>query len=125
VREADLLVHIVDISHPDFEEHIRVVNETLSEIKAGDKPTILLFNKIDAYTFVERDPFDLGPVEKENLSLEDLEQTWMGKAHAPVMFISAREKTNIEEFKQLLYEEVKKIHISRYPYNNFLFEKTE
>ena len=123
VREADLLIHIVDISHPDFEEQIKVVNETLAEIGANDKPTVLLFNKIDAYTFVEKDPYDLGPVEKENLSLEDLKKSWMGRAHHPVMFISAKKKTNIEELKELLYEEVKKIHISRYPYNNFLFEK--
>ena len=123
VREADLLIHVVDISHPDFEEQIKVVNETLADIGANDKPTILLFNKIDAYTFTEKDPFDLGPVEKENLSLDDLKKSWMGKAHHPVMFISARDRTNIEDFKELLYEEVKKIHISRYPYNNFLFEK--
>jgi len=123
VREADLLIHVVDISHPDFEEQINVVNDTLAEIQANDKPTILLFNKIDAYTFVERDPFDLGPVERENLSLEDLRKTWMGRSHHPALFISATERENIEEFKAVLYKEVKKIHISRYPYNNFLFEK--
>jgi GTP-binding protein HflX len=123
VREADLLLHVVDISHPDFEDQINVVNETLAELQANNKPTILLFNKIDAYTFVEKDPHDLGPIEKENLSLEDLKKSWMGKAHHPVMFISATDKTNIDTFKELLYEEVKRIHISRYPYNNFLFEK--
>jgi GTP-binding protein HflX len=123
VREADLLIHVVDISHPDFEEQINVVNDTLAEIQANDKPTILLFNKIDAYTFIERDPFDLSPVEKEQLTLEDLRKTWMGRSHHPALFISATERENIEEFKAVLYEEVKKIHISRYPYNNFLFEK--
>jgi GTP-binding protein HflX len=123
VREADLLLHVVDISHPDFEEQISVVNETLAELQANNKPTILLFNKIDAHTFKEKDPDDLGPVAKENLSLEDLKKSWMGRAHHPVMFISATAKTNIEGFKELLYEEVKRIHISRYPYNNFLFDK--
>lgn len=123
VREADLLLHVVDISHTDFAEQIHVVNGTLAEIGAGDKPTILLFNKIDAYTFNERDPFDLGPIEKENLTLQDLEQTWMGKAHATVVFISAKDRTNIDSLKEILYEEVKRIHISRYPYNTFLFEK--
>jgi GTP-binding protein HflX len=123
VREADLLIHVVDISHPDFEDQISVVNETLAELQANNKPTILLFNKIDAHTFIEKDPYDLGPVEKENLSLQELKKSWMGRAHHPVMFISATDKTNIEDFKGLLYEEVKRIHISRYPYNNFLFEK--
>jgi GTP-binding protein HflX len=123
VREADLLVHAVDISHPDFAEQIRVVNETLGEIGANDKPTMLLFNKIDAYRFIQRDPHDLEPEKKENLSLEELKKSWMGNSHHPVIFISATEKTNIEEFKALLYEEVKRIHISRYPYNNFLFDK--
>lgn len=123
VREADLLIHVVDISHPDFEEQINIVNDTLAEIQANNKPTILLFNKIDAYTFIERDPFDLSPVEKENLSLEDLKKTWMGNAQVPVMFISALKRSNLDDFKELLYEEVKRIHISRYPYNNFLFDK--
>jgi len=121
VREADLLVHIVDISHPDFEDQITVVNQTLAEIGAHDKPTILLFNKIDAYKHVERDPYDLGPLLKENLTLEDLKNTWMAKEHNPTLFISAVEKTNIEEFKNVLYDEAKKIHIRIYPYNNFLY----
>jgi GTP-binding protein HflX len=123
VREADLLIHVVDISHTGFEEQINVVNQTLAEIGADNKPTILLFNKIDAYSFMEKDPFDLTPSEKENLSLDDLKKTWMGRSHYPALFISATERTHLEEFKEILYEEVKKIHISRYPYNSFLFEK--
>jgi GTPase len=121
VREADLLVHIVDISHPDFEDQIAVVNQTLSEIGAHDKPMILLFNKIDAYTYIEKDPYDLGPVLKENLTLDDLKNTWMAKEHNPTLFISAVEKINIEELRSVFYEEVKKIHLKIYPYNNFLF----
>jgi len=123
VREADLLVHIVDISHSDFEDQIKVVNQTLAEIKASDKPTILLFNKIDAFNYVKKDPFDLTPVTRENLSLEDLKKTWMATTHYPTLFMSATQKINLEEFKQVLYEEVKKIHVRIYPYNNFLFEK--
>jgi GTP-binding protein HflX len=123
VREADLLVHIVDISHPDFEDQIKVVNQTLSEIKASDKPTILLFNKIDAFNYVKKDDDDLTPVLKENLSLEDLKRTWMATTHNPTLFMSALEKINLEECKSILYEEVKKIHVRIYPYNNFLFEK--
>jgi GTPase len=125
VREADLLVHIVDISHPDFEDQIRVVNQTLAEIKASDKPTILLFNKIDAFSYVKKDPFDLTPVTKENLSLDELKKTWMASTHYPTLFMSATQKINLEEFKQVLYEEVKKIHVKIYPYHNFLFEKSE
>jgi GTP-binding protein HflX len=125
VREADLLVHIVDISHPDFEDQVNVVNQTLAEIGAIDKPAILLFNKIDAYSFIRKDPFDLTPAGKENLSLDDLKKTWMSAAHYPTVFMSAVEKINVEEFKQVLYEEVKKIHIKIYPYNSFLFEKHE
>ncbi len=123
VREADLLVHIVDISHPDFEDQIRVVNQTLAEIGANNKPTILLFNKIDAYSYIEKDPFDLTPATKENLSLDDLKRTWMANEHNPTLFISAVEKINIEEFKNVLYDEVRKIHVTIYPYNNYLFEK--
>lgn len=124
VREADLLVHIVDISHPDFEDQVNVVNQTLADIGANNKPIILLFNKIDAYNFVQKDPFDLTPSGKENLSFDDLKKTWMNKSQYPTLFISAKKKINIEEFKNLLYEEVKKIHIKIYPYNNFLFYKT-
>jgi GTP-binding protein HflX len=123
VREADLLVHVVDISHNDFEDQLKVVNQTLAEIGASNKPTILLFNKIDAYSFVQKDPFDLTPATKENLSLDDLKNSWMNNTHSPTVFMSAIEKTNMEEFKSVLYEEVKKIHLKIYPYNNFLFEK--
>lgn len=125
VREADLLVHVVDISHPDFEDQVSVVNQTLAEIGAGNKPTILLFNKIDAYSFVQKDPFDLTPSTKENLTLEDLKNTWMNKVHSPAVFMSAVEKINLDEFKNVLYEEVRKLHIKIYPYNNFLYEKLE
>jgi GTP-binding protein HflX len=125
VREADLLVHVADISHPDFEDQVSVVNQTLAEIGAGNKPTILLFNKIDAYRFVPKDPFDLTPPGKENLSPDDLRKTWMNKSHFPTVFMSATEKINLEEFKNVLYEEAKKIHIKIYPYNNFLYEKSE
>jgi GTP-binding protein HflX len=121
VRESDILIHVVDISHPDFEDQIEVVQETLGEINANGKPTILLFNKIDAYTFIEKDPDDLSPMKKENLSLEVLEKTWMAKSEIPALFISAVQKQNIEEFKNVLYEHVKKIHIERYPYNDFLY----
>jgi len=121
VRESDILLHVVDISHPDFEEHINIVRQTLIEIGAENKPTIIAFNKIDVYTFVQKEPDDLTPATKENLSLEDLKKTWMAKNNAPSLFISAIHKENIEELKSLLYEEVKKIHIKRYPYNNFLY----
>jgi GTP-binding protein HflX len=121
VREADLLVHIVDISHSDFEEQINVVNETLSEIEAGNKPTILVFNKIDAYTFIEKEPDDLTDLTDENTTLEELKKTWMAKVNNPSIFISAIRKENWEELKKMLYDEVKRIHILRYPYNNFLY----
>lgn len=122
VRESDLLVHVVDISHPDFEEQIEVVNQTLGDIHANGKAMIVLFNKIDAHTYIKKDEDDLTPVTKENLSLEDLKKTWMAHSQSPTLFISALEKQNIEEFKKVLYEEVKRIHIERYPYNDFLFE---
>ncbi len=125
VREADILIHVVDISHSDFEEQLEVVKETLAELDANDKPTILLFNKIDAYTFVEKEPDDLTPTTKENLSLEDLKKTWMAKSDIPALFISAIQKQNIEEFKKVLYEQVKKIHVVRYPYNDFLYNIDE
>jgi len=121
VRESDILLHVVDISHPDFEEQINVVNQTLTEIGAKDKHTILVFNKIDAYTFIQKDDDDLTPSTKENLSLADLKKTWMAKNNDQNLFISARKKKNIEELKSLLYKDVKKIHSKRYPYNNFLY----
>jgi GTP-binding protein HflX len=121
VREADILVHVVDISHPTFEDQIDVVNQTLADIGAGNKPSILLFNKMDAFTFVEKSNDDLTPLKKHNLSLEQLKNSWMSKLNAPVLFISAAKRENIEEFKQVLYESIKELHQVRYPYNNFLY----
>lgn len=117
VRESDLLVHIVDISHPAFEEHIRVVNDTLKDLGVSDKPKIIIFNKIDAFSYNQKDEFDLTPVLKENFSLEDLKKTWMSldKNH-PSVFISAKTKENLEELRNFLYEEVKKQHVKRYPF---------
>lgn len=123
VRESDLLVHIVDISHSGFEEQIKVVNETLRDLKSADKPSIIVFNKIDAFSYVVKDEDDLSPARKENYSLDDLKRTWMAAdKNNPVVFISAKTKENVEELKKILYEEVKKIHVKRYPYNDFLFE---
>jgi GTP-binding protein HflX len=121
VREADILIHVVDISHPTFEDQISVVNQTLTDIGAGDKPTILVFNKIDAFTFEEKEADDLTPLNKRNLSLEQLKNSWMSKLNAPVLFISAAKKENIDEFKKILYENIKKLHQVRYPYNKFLY----
>jgi GTP-binding protein HflX len=121
VREADLLLHIVDISHATFEEQVEIATQTLSEIGCADKPSIMVFNKIDAYSHVEKDPFDLAPPTKENITLEELKNTWMAKVNAPAIFISAKQKTNIDEFKKLLYDEVKRLHVIRYPYNSFLY----
>lgn len=122
VREADLLVHVVDISHPDFEEQIQVVEKTLADLGCADKPTILLFNKIDAYTWVEKAADDLTPCTKENITLEELMQTWMAKMHDNCLFISARQRENIEELKELLYKKVKELHVQKYPYNDFLYQ---
>jgi len=122
VREADILCHVVDISHPNFEDHIRIVDETLKELDVKDKQSIMVFNKIDAFSYVEKDEDDLSPVEKENLSLEELKQSWMAmNKDAQTVFISAKKKTNIDEFRALLYSEVKKLHEKIYPYNNFLY----
>lgn len=121
VREADILLHVVDISHPEFEDHIRVVNETLAEIGAHDKQTILIFNKIDAYTFVKKDEDDLAPITRENWSLEDLKRSWMGQMGDDCIFISATKKENIEELRNLLYERAKAVHITRYPYDKLLY----
>lgn len=121
VREADVLIYVVDISHHNFEEHIQVVNQTLQDIGAGNKTTILVFNKIDAFSFIPKDEDDLTPVKRENLSLEDLKNTWMGKTNNPCIFISATEKNNIEELRELIYQTVKEIHVKRYPYNNLLY----
>ena len=121
IRETDLLLHVVDISHPEFEEQIAVVNQTLEELHAGNKPMILIFNKIDNYHWVEKEPDDLTPKDKSNISLEELKSTWMAKSKIKTLFISATEKENIEELKNVLYEEIKKLHIQIYPYNNFLY----
>ena len=121
VREADILIHVVDISHPDFEEQINIVNQTLADIQVINKPIITVFNKIDIYTFVEKEEEDLSPITKENICLEDLKNSWMAKINTPCLFISATEKQNYQELRKILYEEVKKIHIKRYPYNDFLY----
>lgn len=123
VREADLLVHIVDISHPQFEDHYKVVMETLQEIGAGDKPMILAFNKIDAYSFIEKEEDDLTPKTVENYSLEELEESWMSRMGSEdVVFMSAAKKIHVEEFREILYNRAREIHIVRFPYNDFLFE---
>jgi len=121
VREADLLIHVVDISHPQFEEQIDVVKQTLQDIGAGDKPVYLVFNKIDAYTYIKKDEDDLTPATRENLSLDDLRESWFAKQNTPCIFISAQEKTNIDKFRRDLYGMVREIHCGRYPFNNFLY----
>jgi GTPase len=121
VREADLLLHVVDISHPDFEEQIHVVNQTLAEIGAADKPTIMVFNKIDAYKWIKKEEDDLTPPGKENVSLEELKASWMAKHHDPVVFISATKKENWDELRELVHQKVKEIHITRYPYTESPF----
>ena len=123
VRESDLLVHIVDISHPAFEEQIKVVNSTLKDLKVSEKPMILVFNKIDAFSYTIKDADDLTPILKDNYSLSDLKKTWMSSdKHHKTVFMSAKTKENVEELRKLLYEEVKKLHVKRYPYNDFLFD---
>lgn len=123
VREADLLVHVVDISHPGFEEQIEVVNKTLAEIDDTQKPMLMVFNKIDAFTFVRKEEDDLTPRTRENIDLEELKHTWMAKLQDNCLFISAKNRTNIEALKALLYERVKEIHVTRFPYNDFLFQQ--
>jgi GTP-binding protein HflX len=115
VREADILIHVVDISHASFEDHIAAVNETLTDIKCMDKPIIMVFNKIDAFTYVKKDEDDLSPILRENFSLEDWKRSWMAKNNAPALFISATERENIELFRKMLMEEVRKVHQIRYP----------
>ncbi len=122
VRDADLLVHVVDVSHPNFEEQIDVVDKTLTEVcGAGDKPQILVFNKIDAFTYTPKDPDDLTPATRENISLDEFKKTWMAKLNNNCVFISAKEKINIQALKDLLYEKAKEIHTRRFPYNDFLY----
>ncbi|HLP04573.1 MAG TPA: GTPase HflX [Paludibacter sp.] len=123
VREADLLLHVVDVSHPNFEEQLEVVSQTLKEIDPVEKPYVLVFNKIDAFSYKPKDADDLSPVKRENHSLEELEKTWMAKMHDNCVFISAREKRNIDGLKELMYEKIKAIHVERYPYNDFLFQR--
>lgn len=125
VREADILLHVVDISHPAFEEQIAVVEKTLFEIDDTEKPTVLVFNKIDAFSCTVKDEDDLTPKKRENYTLEELKQTWISKMKENCIFISAKEKENIESLKSLLYEKVKEIHISRFPYNDFLYQTYE
>ena len=125
VREADLLLHVVDISHPDFEEQIKVVEKTLQELGAAEKPSMIVFNKIDAYSWVEKEPDDLTPPTKENITLDELRKTWMAKLNDACIFISAKEKTNIEELRDRLYKKVKELHVQKYPYNDFLYETEE
>ena len=125
VREADLLVHVVDVSHPDFMEQIEVVNNTLRDLGCAEKPQLLVFNKMDAYTWTEKEPDDLTPATRENVSLDELKHTWMAKMGDDCIFISARERQNIDELKELFYARVKQLHVQKYPYNDFLFEHYE
>lgn len=122
VREADLLLHVVDLSHPDFEEQIDVVNRTLADLGCAEKPVIIVFNKIDAYTWTEKAEDDLTPTTKENISLEELQRTWMAKMGDGCIFISARQRENIEALKDLLYRRVRELHVQKYPYNDFLYQ---
>ena len=123
VREADLLLHVVDISHPDFEEQIDVVNRTLADLGCAEKPVLLVFNKMDAYTWTEKDPDDLTPPTRENVSLDALRRTWMARMGEGCIFISARERLGIDELKDLLYKRVRELHVQKYPYNDFLFQQ--
>ena len=125
VREADLLLHVVDISHPDFEEQIKVVEKTLSDLGCADKPSMIAFNKIDAYSWTEKEPDHLTPETKENISLESLKKTWMARMNDNCIFISAREKQNIDELRDILYKKVRELHVQKYPYNDFLYDMTE
>ena len=122
VREADLLIHVIDVSHPDFEEQISVVNKTLLDLGCSDKPQLLVFNKVDAYSWTEKAEDDLTPMTRENISLEKLQNTWMARADADCIFISARERQGIDQLKELIYDRVRQLHVQKYPYNDFLFQ---
>ena len=122
VREADLLVHVVDISHPDFEEQIRVVEQTLAELGCAETPSMVVFNKIDAYRWTPQDEDDLTMPTKENISLDDLKKTWMAKMQGDCLFISAKQKENIDELRSVLYNKVRELHVQKYPYNDFLYD---
>ena len=124
-READLLLHVVDISHPDFEDQIQVVEKTLADLGCADKPSLIVFNKIDAYTWNEKDEDDLTPVKKNEVSLEELKRTWMAKLNDGCLFISAKEKENIDEFREVVYKRVRELHVQKYPYNDFLWNNIE
>ena len=125
VREADLLLHIVDVSHPDFEEQIQVVEKTLADLNCGDKPIMVIFNKIDAFTYVQKEEDDLTPKTRENITLDELKETWMNKLADNCLFISARERENIENLKDILYKKVCELHVQKYPYNDFLYQTYE
>ncbi len=125
VREADLLLHVVDISHPEFEDQIKVVEKTLADLGCAEKPSMIIFNKVDAYTWVEKDEDDLTPATKENISLDDLIHTWMTRLSGECLFISALEKTGYDTLRQVLYNKVREMHVQKYPYNDFLFEHYE
>ena len=125
VREADLLIHVVDVSHPDFAEQIEVVNKTLGDLGCAEKPTILVFNKVDAYSWEKKDEDDLTPATEKNISLEELQKTWMAKMGGDCIFISAKQRTNIDIFKKMLYDKVRYLHVQKYPYNDFLYQKYE
>ena len=124
-READLLLHVVDISHPDFEEQIQGVEKTLKELGCADKPSMIIFNKIDNYSWVEKEEDDLTPIQKENITLDELKRTWMAKLHDDCLFISAKNKENIDEFRNILYKKVRELHVQKYPYNDFLYQDYE
>ena len=125
VRDADLLVHVVDISHPDFEEQIEVVNQTLKDLDSADKPMVLVFNKIDNYHWVEKEADDLTPMTRENVTLDELRRTWMAKMSDNCIFISARERENIDHFRDVLYRKIRELHVQKYPYNDFLYPSEE
>ena len=125
VREADLLVHVVDISHPDFEEQIEVVSQTLKELGCADKPSLIIFNKIDKYAWIDKDPDDLTPPTKENATLDDLRKTWMARLDENCLFVSAKQKDNIDELRDVLYRRVRELHVQKYPYNDFLYPTEE
>jgi GTP-binding protein HflX len=121
VREADMLLHVVDVSHPDFEEQIEVVNKTLADLNCGDKPMMVVFNKVDAFTYVQKDEDDLTPKTRENMTLDELKNSWMAKLEENCIFISAREKQNIDTLKDIIYKRVCELHVQKYPYNDFLY----
>lgn len=125
VREADLLLHVVDISHPDFEEQIQVVENTLKDLGCAEKPSMIIFNKIDSYTWVEKEEDDLTPATRENVTLEELKRTWMGKLSDSCLFISAKQRENIDELRDILYKKVRELHVQKYPYNDFLYPQVE